>query len=495
MPVNVVMIVADDHGPWAMGCAGNREIFTPNLDRLAASGIRFESFFCTSPVCSPARASLLTGLIPSRHGVMDWLVRGNVNSATCGVGNGDQAIEYLAGLTGYTDVLAAHGYTVALSGKWHLGDSARPQKGFSHWFAHAQSGSHYYTDSVMFRDGRPETQSQYLTHAITDDALAFISRSAATGPFCCEVHYTAPHSPWIDTHPRATVARYADCPFASCPDVPMHPWQIDSVPPDVWSARRETLAGYFAAVTEMDAGVGRILDRLEQLGLRENTLVFFCSDNGMNMGHHGVFGKGNGTFPFNMYDESVKVPAIISQPGSVPAGRVERGLWSHYDWFGTLLDYLGLPDDGRALRPGASFAELLRGRTVSGREQVVVFDEYGPARMIRDRQWKYIHRYPYGPHELYCLADDPGETRNLADDPDQAARMRDYRGRLEEFFIRHADPAIDGARQPVTGKGQIGWVGPRLVGPSSFNGRHAYKHRPQGDRQADNRWGLFPPMG
>jgi arylsulfatase A-like enzyme len=165
-------------------------------DRLARTGTRFDRFFCASPVCSPARASLLTGQMPSGHGVQDWLARGNISSAAWKLGNDDLPIEYLAGFAGYTEPLAAAGWTVGLSGKWHLGDSARPQKGISHWFVHPQSGCHYYTNSPMFRDGRLETQAKYLTEAISDDGIAFIERCAASGgPFCLEVHYTAPHSP------------------------------------------------------------------------------------------------------------------------------------------------------------------------------------------------------------------------------------------------------------------------------------------------------------
>jgi hypothetical protein len=107
--------------------------------------------------------------------------------------------------------------------------------------------------------------------------------------------------------------------------------------------------------------------------------------------------------------------------------------------------------------------------------------------MIRDHEWKYIHRYAYGPHELYDLRADPGETRNLADEPQQATRTKHYRDRLEAYFARHADPARDGVRQPVTGRGQLDRVGAGASLPCSFASRHAYSE------PADNRWGLFPP--
>ena len=135
----------------------------------------------------------------------------------------------------------------------------------------------------------------------------------------------------------------------------------------------------------------------------------------MNMGHHGIYGKGNGTFPMNMFDTSVKVPVLISRPGAVPQGIVNDDLLSHYDVLPTLLEYLGLPNPQAQTLPGRSFAPLLRGESLLEREHVIVFDEYGPVRMIRSRDWKYIHRYPYGPHEFYDLANDPDEAHNLID--------------------------------------------------------------------------------
>ena len=129
---NILFILSDDQGAWALGCAGNDEIRTPNLDRLARTGMRFSNFFCASPVCSPARASILTGRIPSQHGVHDWLRGGN--ALTAGeLEAGGGLIEYLKDQPGYTDVLAQAGWICGLSGKWHLGDSHHPQKGFTYW--------------------------------------------------------------------------------------------------------------------------------------------------------------------------------------------------------------------------------------------------------------------------------------------------------------------------------------------------------------------------
>ncbi|MGD2175564.1 MAG: sulfatase-like hydrolase/transferase, partial [Candidatus Brocadiaceae bacterium] len=399
---NAVFILTDDQGPWAAGCYGNSEIRTPNIDRLAATGLRFESFFCTSPVCSPARASLMTGAIPSRHGVHDWLREGNMPP--------DPA-RYIEGLTCYTDVLAENGYVCGLSGKWHLGDSMSAQHGLSHWFCLPKGASHY-NDAEMIRDGKVDVQPGYLTDVITDEAIRFIEAHREE-PFYLSVHYNAPHAPWTG-HPPEIVESYEDCPFKSCPQEAAHPWIRPHMRRHL--GNRESLKGYFAAVTAMDLNVGWILDRLSELNLRQKTLVVFTSDNGFSCGHHGFWGKGNGTFPLNMYENSVKVPFIVSHPGRLSPGRVTEALMSQYDFAPTLLDYLGMPALEDEWLPGRSFVPVWTGQTDEVREDVVVFDEYGPVRMIRTREWKYVHRYPNGPHELYNLQEDPDERENLAED-------------------------------------------------------------------------------
>ncbi len=457
---NIIVILTDDLGPWALGCAGNDEIRTPNLDRLASQGIYFENFFCASPVCSPARASLLTGRIPSQHGVHDWIRRGNIDNKSDSwlqsLGGNDRRIEYLAGLKGYSDFLAAAGYSCALSGKWHLGDSLNPQKSFEKWYTHAYGGGPYY-GAPMIENGKIYNETNYVTDAITARALQFLDESAADdAPFYLSVHYTAPHSPWDrDNHPHEIYDSYRNCPFNSCPDEPMHPRQIKTAPYGTGQVRREILQGYFAAVTAMDTGVGKIMEAVNKAGINGNTLIFFTSDNGMNMGHHGIFGKGNGTFPQNMYEESVKVPAIISQPGVIPQGLVSKHLLSHYDFMPTLLDYLNLDSEPAADLPGVSFAPLLRGKPYEQREDVVVFDEYGPVRMIRTEEYKYIHRFPYGPHEFYDLVNDPAERFNLVNDPNWSSTISELRGRLALWFSEYAEPARDGTKEAVYGSGQL----------------------------------------
>ena len=459
---NILFILSDDQGAWAMGCAGNEELDTPNLNRLASTGIRFENFFCASPVCSPARASILTGQIPSQHGVQDFLRRGN---STLLPGDGEE-IEYMQGRRSYIQTLAENGYTCGLSGKWHLGRSALPQLGFEYWNVHATGGGNYY-NAPMLKDGELHQPDGYVTDVITDNALDFLNGQLdSEAPFSLNVHYTAPHAPWgREHHPDEIFDDFHDnYAFDSVPFEDIHPNQLNkearaATLGDTHENRRLALSGYFAAIVEMDRNIGRLLDWLEESGLRENTLVIFNADNGMNMGHHGIWGKGNGTYPPNMFDTAVKVPTLISRPGHVPQDLVCDKLLSQYDFMPTLLGYLGLETPSDQPLPGRDFSSVLRGESLGDDTPIYVLDEYGPTRMIRTRAWKYVHRYPDGPDELYDLSNDPFEKLNLVDLPEYDERISELRDELEEWYNLYVDPRMDGAKNNVTGRGQIGLAG------------------------------------
>lgn len=462
---NIVVILSDDQGPWALGSAGNADIKTPVLDALAQRGTRLSRFFCASPVCSPARASLLTGHVPSRHGVHDYLD---------GPHAGAQSVDYLADMPSFTDALADAGYRLGLSGKWHLGSSDVPRRGFVHWFA-LEGGGSPYSHGRMYRDGALEQADGYLTDVFADDAIDFIDAEAARPePFFLALNFTAPHKPFAGQHPDEFTDLYRNCTFDSCPQEEAHPWQptVDGIPIGGEADAREALIGYFAAVTAMDAAIGRVLDRLSEHGIDENTLVVFASDNGFNCGHHGIWGKGNGTFPPNMYDESVMVPFVAAYPGKIAADAVADDLLSGYDFAATLLELVGLDPAPFEEGPGLSFAHVLSGEPGDDRP-VVVHDEYGPVRMIRTAENKYVHRYPFGPHEFYDLVGDPGERVNLIDDPARAPYIEQLRSRMDAWFEEHGDARHDGARLPVAGAGQTAPMGSDPLGaftPPNWDG-------------------------
>lgn len=446
---NLILIVSDDQGPWALGAAGNREIRTPVLDQLAARGIRLDRFFCASPVCSPARASLLTGQVPSTHGVHDYLD---------GAHSGAAGRDHLAGMPTLTDALADAGYRLGLSGKWHLGASDVPRRGFVHWYALDGGGSPYHGAVMHTGDGRTEHVTDYLTDVIADDAISFLdAEQQHDAPFFLALNFTAPHKPFAGQHPAEFTDLYRDCAFETCPQEQPHPWlqTLDGAPIGGEADTREALIGYFAAVTAMDAAIGRVLDRLKTHRIADDTIVVFLSDNGFSCGQHGFWGKGNGTFPMNMYDESVMVPFIVAGPGVRPEGEVRDELLSAYDLPATLLELLGLDPEPFEHGPGRSFAAVLRGgRAETPDRPVVVHSEYGPVRMIRTAERKYVHRHPYGPHEMYDLAADPRERSNLADDPAYAGEVARMRRMLDAWFTEHADPRADGRGLPVFGAGQ-----------------------------------------
>lgn len=281
---NLLVIVSDDQGPWALGCAGNDELQTPTLDQLAEEGMRLDRFFCASPVCSPARASLLTGRMPSAHGVHDW-IRGEAYGVV-----DERDIDYLEGLTTTPEVLADSGWTCGYSGKWHLGTGREPAAGVGFWYAH-RTGDGPYVGAPVWRESEP----RHLTEAITEEALSFLDGPGAAGePFYLAVNYTAPHSPWVGQHPQRWLDLYADCDFVSCPQEPPHPW-FSWEPGPVAEAMRDprpSLQGYFASISAMDAGVAQLLARLDAGGLRESTIVVFTSDNGVQLRALRHLGQG-----------------------------------------------------------------------------------------------------------------------------------------------------------------------------------------------------------
>lgn len=482
---NILFILADDMGAWAMRCAGNSDIHTPNLDRLAANGVRFDNFFCVSPVCSPARASLLTGRLPSAHGVHDWIRSGSVDKARLGDMGRDpyyvdeyKPVRYLEGQPCYTDILSRSGYDCALCGKWHLGDSLTPQHGFNRWYTIGRGGCRYYRPDIV-EDGAISFSDRYVTDLITEKALGYIDElSHGDCPFYLSVHYTAPHSPWDeDQHPSDIYDLYRDCDFLATPDLPIHPDQVSSAPYGTGEERKRLLGGYYTAITAMDRDIGLLLDELDRLELTEKTLIFFTSDNGMSMGHHGIWGKGNGTFPLNLFDTAVKVPAILSWRGHVGPS-LNTDLLSHYDVSHTLLQFAGCPEGcmGEGL-PGRSFVPLLTDGDTARKwtredafdeRTVCVYDEYGPSRMIRTRTAKLIHRYPYGPDELYDLVHDPDETVNLINDPEYRSLRERLYAHMQSWFLKYTDPTMDATKEGVTGFGQLGLCGIRSEGRAVY---------------------------
>ena len=509
---NVVFILSDDHGQWAMGCYGNEEIKTPNLDKIADEGMLFDNFYCASPVCSPARASILTGKMPSQHGVHDWIGSGCVKKedyenimvskkryvaslgdrATEDYHNIDEKekvsfkeisqwkfvshetdapIEYLKDDKTYTELLSENGYKCGIVGKWHLGASATPQKGYSYWSVIGKGGCLYHLPD-FYRDGKLEVDDTYITDTITDEGIGFIEDCAKKDqPFYINLNYTAPHSPWVKEDQDEEIWNsYNDCPFESVKDEGIHPNQVDRRHPGFRNPekRKYMLQAYYTAVTAMDNNIGRLLDKLVELGIRDDTMIIFTGDNGMNLGQHGIWGKGNGTFPMNFYDSSIKVPTLISQPSRIKEGVVNSDMLSHYDFFPTILNWCGIDNRNDGTFPGQDFSGILKGENQLEEKPLVIFDEYGPNRMIRSNQYKYIHRYPYGECELYDMEKDPNETVNLYRNEKYKDIIESLNEKLISWFNIYSKKGVDGLGLGVNGNGQFGEVNIKSKGKNPF---------------------------
>jgi arylsulfatase A-like enzyme len=248
--------------------------------------------------------------------------------------------------------------------------------------------------------------------------------------------FYAPHTS-LDYQPDKYREPYRESKFSCYPDTPRHPWQNPGLNSHHGNAKSKL--GYSALITGADANIRRVLDKIEQMGAAEDTLVVFTADQGWNAGHHGLWGKGNGSVPFNMYEESIGVPMIWSHPGRIAAGRVESGMVSHYDFVPTLLDYLRLPYSPAGFRAGSSYAPLLRGRSMKKRDRL--FFEYGPVRAVRTETHILIRRAS-GEDELFDLSADPGETKNCWSDAAYARQRAALDASLDDFFKRAGAPAL-----------------------------------------------------
>jgi arylsulfatase A-like enzyme len=411
--------------------------------------------------------------MPSAHGVHDWLCGGNVSrdslpeSLRARYSSDTQAVDFLAGIPTCFDVLEKTGYRMGLVGKWHMGDSMKKRSGFDEWTVLLGGGCEYMHPDVC-ENGRTGYLNEYVTDYFTRRAVSFIDEHPRE-PFSLHLHYTAPHMPWgHEQHRKDILELYNDCQFKCHPFHKLHPDQIAmSEVGDTEEKRKYLLKGYYAAITAMDEGVGKVMEALRRNGLEDNTIVVFSGDNGMNLGQHGVWGKGNGTYPQNMYDSSVKVPFIVWGPRYIRSGATVDNLISHCDVLPTLRDFLGMPQhEKEELIPGESFlAELTHGRGETGRS-ICIMDEYGPVRMIRTRRYKYVHNGVNGTHQLYDLQTDHDEEENLFSSPAYETIRDSLASELEKTFSEYSLPLFDGMKTDPDGSGQSGPI--RCEGDSVF---------------------------
>ena len=426
---NLVLFMTDDHGAWATGAYGARDIRTPHIDGLAATGARFTRAFAATPVCSPSRMTWMTGCLPATHHVEDWLLPED--------SFGPKSRDWLGGLLTWPEVLKARGYTTAMCGKWHMGHDDQAQRGFTEW-ATVPGGSGPYRNPTFVHNGHSQPVQGFKEDALGDFALAFLTQQKNGHNFALLMPFYAPHTPF-DFTPDAYRAPYLDSTFPDFPNKTVHTAQNPQL--RSMHGNRNAKLGYSSLVTAADANIGRVLQRLDELRLRDNTLVIFSADQGWCAGHHGVWGKGNGTVPYNMYEESIRVPLIWNHPRVIrPAAPTP--MVSSYDFFPTLLDYLGIDAPAGSRRVGRSYAGFLRGappRQWTNR----LFFEYSYVRALRTQTLKYVERSEGWPSELYDLEADPAESTNVIDAPVYRSQREALRRELEARFKKLGAPSLN----------------------------------------------------
>lgn len=441
-PLNVVFFLTDDHGAWALNYTGCREMHTPNLNRLAESGARFTNAFAATPVCSPSRATYMTGRLPSRHGIQDFIncrpAHSEVNDCT-----GPQARHYLDGQPTLSGTLAAAGYKAGLAGKWHMGGDNVMQAGFSYW-ATIPGGGGTYRNPAFVKNGKTVNTEGMKTDRVGDFALEFLDQTAGQ-PFFLYMPFFAPHNPY-DFQAEEYRKLYKDSKFSCFPRLPDHRWlrrTVDGRPaaPVKDHNNEASMLAYSALVSAVDHNVGRVVQHLEKLGVLDNTLIVFTADQGHNCGHHGVWGKGNGTVPFNVFEESIRVPMIWNHRGAIKPGQVFPQFVSSYDFMPSLLDYAGLKAPADPYRAGRSYANLLRHKRYE--ERAELYFEYSYMRAVRTKRWKYIRRAGDWPSELFDLEKDPGEERSILDTSEGREVAAQLGKKLDAFFAARGAPPIE----------------------------------------------------
>lgn len=486
-PRNVVFILVDDLRFDGMGFL-QPGIKTPNIDKLAAGGSYFPNTRVTSSLCSPSRATILTGMTARNHGVVD-----NNNSSE-------------EGLTFFPKYLQQSGYQTAFFGKWHMGnDSAGPRPGFDKWLSFSGQGNYYpnsgITDEqrakgavhILNVDGKNVPQKGYITDELTDYAMNWLTKERdPKKPFFLYLSHKAVHSDPLP--PPRYAHQYDNFKFRLPASAANTPENYKDKPRWVYEQRNtwhgidfyynsdmpmnDYLKNYYGTLSAVDDSVGRILQYLKKAGLEKDTLVVFTSDNGFQIGEHGLIDKRNA------YESSVKVPLVMYEPGTVPAGVTNTGAIRNLDFAPTFLDLAGAPKPAQF--EGTSAWPLITGKLAANDWKAPDFTyEYywewtfpmtpGTFAVQRDNL-KYIQYYGvYDIEELYDVAADPDEMHNLAEDPAYFDKKLELRKALYQNLAnrdgKHVIPytqrqSIGSVRRNRTGTGAAPFPDSWLVEPN-----------------------------
>lgn len=384
---NVLLIMTDDQGYGDLGCHGNAQIRTPNLDALAKQSFRFESFH-VSPVCSPTRSSLLTGRYNYRTGVVDTYI--------------GRSMMHADELT-LAELLGSAGYRTGIFGKWHLGDNypLRAQdQGFQETLTirgggigqpSDPPGGDHYTDATMVRGGKPVKTKGYCSDVFTDAVIDFVAAQKGK-PFFAYVPFNAPHSP-LEV-PESYLKPYRD---AGLPDV---------------------TARVYAMVTNIDDNVGRLLKKLDELQLADDTVVIFLTDNGPQQERYNA---GMRAHKGTVFEGGIRVPFFLRWPALRKEPRVVKELMAHIDVTPSLLDACGVAPPKDRKIDGRSFLPLLKDEKAAWPEREIFAQwhrgdvpEMGRQAAARDSRWKAVWTNPRARPMLFDLQSDPAEKIDVA---------------------------------------------------------------------------------
>lgn len=428
---NILFIVPDQLRAQAIGGAGNPDVKTPNLDRLAGEGLVFDRAFANSPVCCPARAVLLTGKYAHRNGMTANDLRLRESETTL------------------AELFKAAGYRTGFIGKWHLDGGRREpgfvppgarRQGFDYWAANECSHDHF--NNRYFRDDPTPLQlGKYEAEGWTDLAVEFLRRQEER-PFFLMVMMGPPHDPY--KAPPRYESLYDPARLA------MRPNWVDRIP----MGSRQDIASYYAQITAIDDQIGRLMAVLKELHLRDDTIVVFTSDHGDMLGSHGERLKRK------PWEESIRVPFFISFPGRVRAGARTDAIITHVDMAPTLLGLCGLrvPDTMQ----GTDLSQVVQGRSAAGPDSAF-FQIFGPYRGdstpfgwrgVRTGRYKYA-RSQQQPWMLFDLERDPYEMHNLAGAPSAAAVQAVMEKKLRDWMQRTGDSWSNDWTEPVEDDGRL----------------------------------------
>jgi choline-sulfatase len=456
-PANLVFFLSDNHSRRVLGCYGHPVVRTPNLDRIAASGVRFSNSYCASPLCCPARASLATGRYPHQTGY--W----------------DNAIAYDGRVPSWHHRLREAGHTVVAVGKlhfrshdddngfteeietMHLHEGKGAIKNLLRGYGDEQPRGRALWDLYTLRSGAGDTHYHEYDRKISAKAVEWLERHARSGgkPWVLLVSYPSPHPPFTapkrihDLYPERDMplpARYGPGKRSGHPALE-HLRRIEGIE-DLTDERllRRVAAGYFGLITHLDEQVGTVMKAVERLGLLGTTRIAYTSDHGELFGAQGILGKKN------LYEGAIGVPLLLSGP-EFPRGRVSDQVVSHVDLFPTLLDGAGaarLREDndlpGTSLWPAATGHDAAR----PGFAEYHAQGSKAGAFSVRDGKMKLIYHVGM-PAQLFDLASDPDECRDLAGDSRHAATV----ARLETRLRAILDPEAVDARAKADQRAMI----------------------------------------